>query len=195
MECISVELGHHYGDKRAGLAAQLRKELHHLPFGLRRGETHIGIFVDDYNEAVGDRAEAVVEIGKVADGVGLALDYIQFEADGEDVAAELLERASARLAVSTSGVHLHRATAAEHSSVLVAEPDRLCCPTLAACWLLARLGVEPYVAAYHGVGTFMGSRALAVLPACYMRIENTVLDLLVAGGYAKQVRKVGYAFY
>ena len=159
-------------------------------------EGYVGVLVDDYNaDLPADRAEAVEDVIRIGLRCGIEFDYVQFESDGEQVGFELLSRATEHLAVDLDGQRLRRLTRAEDSSVLVAETTRLCCPTLAATWVLARLGVEPYVSAYVGAGPFTGERLLTVLPVRFMRVETTVVDLLNAAGYSKAAKKVGYVFY
>lgn len=185
---LSLEIGHHYADDRGGLGAQMLAEIVLVPDDT---VARTGVLIDDYNAPLPvDRAEAIAFVRSQGN-----VDFVQFESDGRQVALTLLDRASHRLDVSLDGKRLRRQTRAEQSSVLVAEAERLCCPTLAATWVLARLGVEPYVGAYQGVGDFTGDRVVTVLPSRYLRGEATVLDLLDAAGYRKQARKVGYVFY
>jgi hypothetical protein len=188
---VSLEVGHHYANDRLGLRRQLQREYALVP-QLLDVEATIGVLIDDYNaELPAGRDEAIAYVsGQHAD-----LDFVQFESDGQHVGLELLARAGRRIDVGEDGHRLRRTTRAESSSVLVAEHERLCCPTLAATWVLARLGVQPYADAYHGVGEFQGDRVLTVLPRRYLRGEATVLDLLDAAGYAKQARRVGYVFH
>ena len=186
---FSLEVGHRYADDTDGLDEQLQHELRWVP---RIRDRRIGVLLDDYNaELPGSRQDAIDWCLKQGE-----LDFVAFESDGVDSARELLDRAWKRLDVSVDRHRLVRNTRAETSSVLIAEAGRLCCPTLAACWVLARLGVEPYSSGFTGgEGEFRGDRTLTVLPRKYMRVELTVMDLLDAAGYRSQAKRVSYVFY
>ena len=72
---------------------------------------------------------------------------------------------------------------------------RFSCPLLAACWTLARFGIEPYVDALFATGNdtlrngFVASSVVTVLPCTYMTVESTVVDLL-NGLRKKPLRKL-----
>jgi hypothetical protein len=189
---ISLELGHRYADDLEGVAEQIGQELFWVPPWVNALSVR-GVLVDDYNASLpGSRADA---INALLDQI--PLDYVAFESDGARVAMELLDRADARIETVADGRRLRRSTRAEDSSVLIAEETgRLCCPTLAATWVLARLGIEPYASAFSGgAGDFAGNKLVTVLPARYMAVECTVRNLLDAAGYAKHMKRVGYVFY
>lgn len=75
------------------------------------------------------------------------------------------------------------------STVVLARYDesgeiRYSCPLLAACWVLARLGVDPFRQAVRplirspdSLG-FVGAEVLNILPTMYLSVEATVYELL-----------------
>jgi hypothetical protein len=188
---FSLELGHRYADDLEGLSEQIHTELAWVPTGVLATSVR-GVLIDDYNaDLPGSRQDTIDRVFKQAE-----LDYVAFEADGAAVALELLDRAGPRVETFADGRRLRRSTRAEQSTVVVAERHRLSCPTLAATWVLARLGVEPYTSAYTGgEGDHQGIRLITVLPVRYMAVECTVRNLLEAAGYAKHAKKVSYVFY
>ena len=56
------------------------------------------------------------------------------------------------------------------------------CPVLAACWYLARLGVEPFYSDLkienREFRPFIGKHLLTILPVDYMKVEATVHELI-----------------
>ena len=63
------------------------------------------------------------------------------------------------------------------------ESVRYSCPLLAACWVLARLGKQPFAGAIRPVASlegrpFFGRQLINILPTEYLKVESTVLDLL-----------------
>lgn len=63
------------------------------------------------------------------------------------------------------------------------DETRYSCPLLAACWVLARLGKQPFAEAVRLLPAgrnrpFFGRRLINILPTHYLKVETTVLDLL-----------------
>jgi hypothetical protein len=188
---FSLEVGHRYADDLDGLAEQIHAELDWVPARVSAVAVR-GVLIDDYNaELPGSRQDVIDLVSRQTE-----LDYVAFEADGADAALELLDRAGPRVETFADGRRLRRSTRAEESTVVVAERHRLTCPTLAATWTLARLGVEPYASGFTGgEGDYQGTRLVTVLPVRFMAVECTVRNLLAAAGYAKHAKRVGYVFY
>ena len=194
---LSIEVGHCYADELHEIDQRLEAAWRALPRDLG-ASVRLGVLVDDYNATLPQplsRDDAANYVHDVAANLGLQLDYVRFEADGCIAAPYLLNRANGRIELERDRQRLQRDTAGERSSIVLAEGERFCCPTLAACWALARLGVDPFPEAYTaGFGPILGRRALTVLSARYLRVEATVLDLIEAAGYRKQARRIGYVF-
>lgn len=59
---------------------------------------------------------------------------------------------------------------------------RYSCPLLAACWYLARLGVEPFYSSIkHSLNVqklFVGNNLLTVLHLNYLKVESTAIELI-----------------
>lgn len=78
---------------------------------------------------------------------------------------------------------------------------RFSCPLLAACWYLARLGVEPFsspvVRGLDGNRPFVGQSLITVLPLGFLKVEATAMDLIRisrAKRISKCRKKVEYFF-
>ena len=80
---------------------------------------------------------------------------------------------------------------------------RWSCPALAACWNLARLGIEPFeegLVTRHGLGPrpFIGERLITVLPTEYMKVESTAMEILSMcrpKPLRKARKRMSYIFY
>lgn len=60
--------------------------------------------------------------------------------------------------------------------------NRYSCPLLAACWYLARLGVEPFLSSItnslNDQRLFIGKNLLTVLNISFLKVESTALELI-----------------
>jgi len=77
------------------------------------------------------------------------------------------------------------------------------CPLLAACWHLARLGIEPYEQAAGSAVSFsdrpfFAKRLVTILPAAYLKIEATAFEIISSvklRSVRKQRYKLSYHFF
>ena len=70
---------------------------------------------------------------------------------------------------------------------------RYTCPLLTLCWHLMRLGVEPFAEETARINSFTatpfpGDRLLTILPASYLKLEATTMELLLSC-QPKRIRK------
>jgi len=75
------------------------------------------------------------------------------------------------------------------------------CPLLAACWYMARLGVEPYFSSIQKKLTrkrpFIGKRLITVLPIEFLKVESTAIELIGLSKtkvISKNKKKIEYHF-
>jgi len=78
---------------------------------------------------------------------------------------------------------------------------RFSCPLLAACWYMARLGVEPFYSSIQNKLSinkpFIGNKLITVLPLEFLKVESTALELIGLSRtkvISKNRKKIEYHF-
>lgn len=159
--------------------------------------------IDDYGSDMAfmreEAAEALIWYAAQED---VHVDFVGFESDCEKEADRLLEQAGIPEADGDGLRHFTRETKESSTTVLVRNEEYVACPTLAAVWVLARLGVPNYNVIMDLYGPdgirmpdgFACERLFTILPLKYMRTEATVYDLLRQTGH-DVVGRMTYAFH
>jgi len=84
------------------------------------------------------------------------------------------------------------------------DKERNSCPLLAACWVLARFGMQPFMNALSTFESdeqrdgFLGQELITILPASYLSVENIVMKLignLKTRSLRKLQHRIQYRFY
>ena len=162
--------------------------------------------VDEYNSELHvSREEAAESLIWYAAQEEVTVNFVAFESDCAIEADRLLEQAGIPEADVNGDRHFRRVTEQSSTAVLVSADEYVACPTLAAVWMLARLGVPNFeIPLYSDEGRvdfdpeerrrFVGERLQTLLPLKYIRTESTVYELLRATPH-NITGKIGYAFY